>query len=102
MSKYWCVPVLSSSSFWREPPIQFQHFKIYVTSSLGTRLSQVLPKFEPFHFWLYSHFFKFKNLRTPVFKLGPVLCTHDTFPNAKDDDSTKLYDKLKIGAYVTN
>jgi hypothetical protein len=45
-------------------------------------------------------FFKFKNLRTPVFKPGPVLCTQYTFPNAKDDESTKFYDKLKIGAYV--
>jgi hypothetical protein len=63
-------------------------------------LSQVLQKFEPFHFGFIT-FFKFKNLWTPVFKPGLVLCTHYTFPNAKDDDSTKFYDKLKIGAYVT-
>jgi hypothetical protein len=58
-------------------------------------LSQVLPKFEPFHSGFIT-FFKFKNLPTPVFKPGPVLCTQYTFPNAKDDESTKFYDKLNI------
>jgi hypothetical protein len=67
MSKYWCVPVLSSSSsVWREPPIQFQHFKIYVTSSLGTGLSQVLPKFEPFHFGCIT-FFQIQEPSDPSF-----------------------------------
>lgn len=60
---YQCCPVLP---VWREPPIQFQHLKIYVTSSLGTGLSQVLPKFEPFHFGCIT-FFQIEEPSDPSF-----------------------------------
>jgi hypothetical protein len=63
----------------REPLIQFQHLKI----SLGMGLSQVLPEFEPFNSGSIT-IFQIQEPFNLVFEPDPVLCTHCTFPNAKD------------------
>ncbi len=64
-------------------------FKNLYDDSLGTGLSQVLPKFEPFDSGSIKYF-QIQELPNPVFESGLVSCTHYTFPNA-----TKFYDKLK-------
>jgi hypothetical protein len=60
-------------------------------------LSQVLPEFEPFDFGFIS-FFQIQEPPDLVFELGPVPCTHDTFPNAKNYVKPEPYDKLKYGS----
>jgi hypothetical protein len=57
-------------------------------------LNQILPKFEPFDFDFITFFQIQKRLDTS-FELGPIPCTHHTFPNPKDYLNTKFYDKLK-------
>ncbi len=46
-------------------------------------LSQVLPEFEPFNSGSIT-FFQIQEPFNLVFEPDPVLCTHCTFPNAKD------------------
>jgi len=72
-------------------------FKNLCEGSLGTGLSQVLPKFEPFNYGFIT-FFQIQEPLDLVFELGLVPFTHYTFPNAKDYVNPKFYDKLKYGS----
>jgi hypothetical protein len=77
----------TGSSFLREPPVRFWHFKIYVIVVqvwVWARFFQNLNLSVP----VLSHFLKSKNLQSP--DMVPVPCTHYAFPNAKDCVSTKF------------